>query len=65
MRSMRRVHIEGEPTPRKRAPHEFVLEALSGLPVLTRPMFGCVAVYLGEKIMLLLRDRTVHRAVFF
>jgi hypothetical protein len=54
--------MEEEPRRRKRGPHEFVLEALGGLPVRTRPMFGCVAVYLGEKIMLCLRDRPVHRA---
>jgi len=42
---------------RKRIPHEFVLEALSGLAPHTRPMFGCLAVYIGEKIVLILRDK--------
>jgi hypothetical protein len=44
--------------PRKTAPHEFVLEALAPLSPRTRPMFGCVAVYIREKIILVLRDRS-------
>ena len=44
---------------RKPLPHEFVLEALAALSPWTRPMFGCVAVYVGEKIVLILRDKTV------
>src|SRR5215831_12577927 len=43
--------------PRKRLPHEFVLEALAGLAPRTHPMFGCLAVYVGEKIVLILRDK--------
>jgi hypothetical protein len=42
---------------RKTVPHEFVLEALSPLSPRTNPMFGCLAVYVGEKIVLILRDR--------
>jgi len=42
---------------RKRAPHEFVLEALDSLSPYTRSMFGCLAVYVGEKIVLILRDK--------
>jgi hypothetical protein len=42
---------------RKRAPHEFVLEAIAELEPETRPMFGCLAVYVGDKIVLVLRDR--------
>ena len=42
---------------RKSVPHEFVLEALAALLPWTRPMFGCVAVYVEEKIVLILRDR--------
>ncbi len=44
--------------PRKAPPFEFVLEALSTLSPRTRPMFGCLAVYLGEKIVLVLRDKS-------
>jgi hypothetical protein len=43
--------------PRKLAPHEFVLEALASLEPTTRQMFGCLAVYFEDKIVLILRDR--------
>jgi len=39
------------------APHEFVLEALAPIAPLTRQMFGCLAVYFEERIVLILRDR--------
>jgi len=42
---------------RRNVPHEFVLSALSPLPARTNPMFGCLAVYVGEKIVLILRDK--------
>ena len=40
-----------------KVPHEFVLDALFALAPRTNPMFGCLAVYVGEKIVLILRDR--------
>jgi len=43
--------------PRKSVPHPFVLEALADLSPRTRSMFGCLAVYVGEKIVLILRDK--------
>ena len=43
--------------PRKPIPHEFVLEALAALSPATRPMFGCLAVYVGSKIVFALRDK--------
>jgi len=43
--------------PRKRIPHEFVLEALAPGRPTTRPMFGCLAVYIGAKIAMVLRDK--------
>ena len=43
--------------PRKAAPYEFVLDAISGLSPWTHPMFGCLAVYVGDKIVLALRDK--------
>ena len=43
--------------PRKAIPHEFVLEAIAELSPATRSMFGCLAVYVGEKIVLILRDK--------
>jgi hypothetical protein len=46
---------------RKAPPHEFVLEALAAADYHTKPMFGCLSVYLGERIVLILRDREEHR----
>jgi hypothetical protein len=40
-----------------RAPFEFVLEALVSLSPRTRPMFGCLAVYVGNKIVFILRHK--------
>jgi len=45
------------PTRRKPVPFEFVLEALAAVSPETRPMFGCLAVYVQEKIVGVLRDR--------
>lgn len=42
---------------RKAPPFPFVLEALGNVDYHTKPMFGCLAVYVGEKIMLILRDK--------
>ena len=38
-------------------PFDFVLEQLEPLSPITRPMFGCTALYVGEKIMLMLRSK--------
>jgi hypothetical protein len=43
--------------PRSRVPHEFVLDALEPVSPVTKPMFGCLAVYVRNKIVLILRDR--------
>lgn len=42
---------------RKPVPHAFVLDAVAALSPWTRPMFGCLAVYVGEKIVFVLRDK--------
>jgi hypothetical protein len=42
---------------RKTVPHEFVLDAIAALSPTTRSMFGCLAVYVGDKIVLILRDK--------
>jgi hypothetical protein len=42
---------------RKTPPYEFVLDALATAQYTTRPMFGCLAVYVKEKIVLVLRDK--------
>jgi hypothetical protein len=46
--------------PRARVPHAFVLDALEPVSPVTQPMFGCLAVYVKEKIVLILRDRSDH-----
>ena len=43
--------------PRKPVPHEFVLDAIAALSPTTRPMFGCLAIYVKDKIVLILRDK--------
>jgi hypothetical protein len=47
---------------RKAVPHQFVLDAVSPLSPRTRQMFGCLAVYLEEKIVLILRGKQDHTA---
>jgi hypothetical protein len=42
---------------RKRNPHEFVLSALAAVSSRTRSMFGCLAIYVEAKIVLILRDK--------
>jgi hypothetical protein len=42
-------------------PHAFVLEALDPASPETRAMFGCLAVYVRDKIVLVLRDRRDQR----
>jgi hypothetical protein len=52
--------LNGVPFPikaRKAVPFEFVLDALAPLSPWTRSMFGCIAIYAGEKILLILRDK--------
>jgi hypothetical protein len=41
----------------KPVPHAFVLDAIASLSPYTRPMFGCLAVYVKDKIVLILRDK--------
>jgi len=43
--------------PHKLIPHAFVLEALAPLAHRTRPLFSCLGVYVGTKIVLALRDK--------
>lgn len=38
-------------------PFPFILEELEDLHPVTNPMFGCLAVYIGEKIVLVMRNR--------
>lgn len=43
---------------RKAVPHKFVLDALEDVNPTTRAMFGALAVYVGEKIVFILRDHS-------
>ncbi len=45
------------PKKRKPIPHEFVLDAIASLAPRTHSMFGCLAVYVKDKIVLILRDK--------
>jgi len=45
------------PKRRKPVPHAFVLDAIAPLSPYTRPMFGCLAIYVKDKIVLILRDK--------
>jgi len=61
-KSRRKTPLPLDDTPftvkqRKPVPHEFVLDALAPLSPRTRPMFGCVAIYVGDKIVLILRNK--------
>ena len=47
---------------RKAVPHEFVLDAIASLSPRTHPMFGCLAVYVENKIVLILRDKREETA---
>lgn len=46
--------------PKKLTPFSFALDELETLRPYTRPMFGCTAVYVDEKIVLILRERDSH-----
>jgi len=45
---------------KKRIPFELVLDELAAIDPETKPMFGCLAVYAGDKIVMILRDRPSH-----
>lgn len=47
--------------PRKALPFDFVLTELEELGPFTRPMFGCHAVYVEDKIVFILRDKSNPR----
>ena len=42
---------------RKAVPYEFVLDAIDALSPRTNPMFGCLAIYVEDKIVLILREK--------
>jgi hypothetical protein len=45
---------------KQKIPFEFVLEELDRVHPRVRPMFGCYAIYIGEKLVLILRQRKDH-----
>jgi hypothetical protein len=46
--------LRGTPKIKKRPPYEFILDELEGMDLSIRRMFGCTAVYVGLKIMLVM-----------
>jgi hypothetical protein len=38
-----------------------VLDALAQIQIRTRPMFGCLSIYVGDKIVLMLREKPKER----
>ena len=53
------IHLTAKPK-RKSAPYPFIVEALTPLEPEVRPMFSGFAVYVGDKIVLILRDSPKH-----
>ncbi len=45
---------------KSKIPFEFVLEELDRIAPRVKPMFGCYAIYVGEKLVLILRQRNDH-----
>ena len=41
----------------KTVPYAFVLDAIAALSLEIRPFLGCLAVYVGDKIVLILREK--------
>jgi hypothetical protein len=58
-RSKQRGHSVFSKT-RKSVPHAFVLDALEPVAPEAKPMFGLLAVYVKDRIVLILRDRKDH-----
>ena len=59
MRRGRALKVDASLLPKqcKPIPHAFVLDAICTLSPYTRPMFGCLAIYIKDKIVLILRDK--------
>ena len=65
----KRKHVSPEaldtslpPKHRKPIPHGFVLDAISTLSPYAPAMFGCLAIYVKDKIVLILRDKPTNTA---
>jgi hypothetical protein len=68
---MSKAHSRPEPLPlddplavkkRKTIAYDFVLDAIAALSPYTKPMFGCTAIYVEDKIVVILRDKPNHPA---
>ena len=46
---------------KKPIPYAFVFDYLEAVQPYTKAMFGCTAIYVGEKIVLILRDRADYK----
>ena len=42
---------------KREIPYKFVLDELAELHIETKPMFGCEGIYVGQKIVLILREK--------
>ena len=64
MRRERALKVDASllPKHRKPIPHPFVLDAIATLSPYTRPMFGCLTIYVKDKIVLILRDKATNIA---
>jgi hypothetical protein len=49
--------------PKKAVPFSFVLEHLHPHEPIVKPMFGCYGIYLGRKLVLILRRKNTHSEV--
>ena len=47
---------------KQKIPFGFVIEELERLHPVVKPMFGCYAIYVGETLVVILRDRQDHIA---
>jgi hypothetical protein len=53
--------MTGKTLPKKRPPHQFVVEALAPLEPEVRRMFSGFSVYVGDRIVCMLRDHVKSR----
>lgn len=44
----------------RKIPFPFILDQLSSLDIVIKPMFGCHAIYLRDKMMIILRQKEDH-----
>src|SRR5271169_5096101 len=47
---------------KKKPPFSFIIDYLAHKEPVVKPMFGCHAIYIGRKIVLMLRKRQTHQS---